>query len=131
MSEGFWKRYGEQWDRLLGGKGRRDVFDSVDANWHFVAGWIPLPLFDVKCPICETDRVQFSRITWRPHGEGTIKHRADVSFKCQVCSAFWSHGVPLNAEQFAAAAGGRRVTLRSGEIREQIKAARGGDREND
>lgn len=82
------------------GYDRAETMRRVDARWLMLAGRFPIPRYVLYCPSCSSEDVQLSSITYGRH-PGTIPGRADVRFKCCVCSCSWTHGVPVSADVLA------------------------------
>jgi hypothetical protein len=82
---------------------------EVRAGEHWdLTGPLPLPKFEVVCPVCRSNEVQlrlFARTTQR---KGGSKHpyRVNVSFKCTLCSCVWWHGVWVPKAMWEPLAGG-------------------------
>lgn len=72
-----------------------EVLRNVAKMWDWSRGGIPLPRFTVHCPVCGLGTSKLSRVTFGMRDTSPNPYRCDVSFKCIVCSAFWTHGVPV------------------------------------
>lgn len=101
-----------------------EIEKRVERAWRFIGGWIPCPRFRLVCPVCRSEDVQLSRVGFGLRDNSPTRYRVDVSFKCTVCSAFWTHGVPINKEVYDRAGGSRVVHWR--EIKEALDELTGG-----
>lgn len=105
-------------------EGNISVMQRVHKMWEFKLGYIPVPKFPIRCPICFKDDVQMSRCVWRPH-EGSIKYRADMMVKCRTCSHAFPFGIPITREIYNIA-GGKQTRHRWRELKKRIEEAENG-----
>jgi hypothetical protein len=97
----------------------------VRAQWEFVGGRVPVPKFDIRCPVCGAGHglLSYSSITYSQRYGGTLPCRAEPAFKCCACSAWWRHAIPVDREVFDAAGAGKKVWRRR-EIEDALEAER-------
>ena len=86
--------------RLFPEISRDTVLKRIEENWDFTYG-IPLPKFDLICPICKSSEVMAR--AWKYHkrvGSKTSPYRCDFSAKCTRCSFVMTWGVLLTLDQY-------------------------------
>lgn len=90
-----------------------DVMEKVATAWEFLGEppIIPYPQFEMICPnpACQSMNVQYSRVSFGMRDTSPHPYRADVSFKCRICSMFWTFGLVVSKEVYSAAVEIRQV----------------------
>lgn len=79
---------------LFGDTHPDNVMRRVNRAWSFRHGFVPIPKFQLACPICKSREIHYSRCSFWEKEESALE-RVDVGFKCTWCSHFWIHGVPV------------------------------------
>lgn len=85
------------------------VLQVVSRMWD-LSGRVPLPKFELNCPICSCDKILLKHWVYfiRKNAHSSNPHRCDVYMKCTDCSVVWQHGLVVPEEMHP---GGRKVIL--------------------
>lgn len=106
---------------------QRGLRERVEQRWRLVGGFIPLPRFPLRCPVCGSADIQLRHVSY--HTSATESRgqappwRANVHTKCRECSyVLGAFGVVLFNEE-AYRAGKERSPIRYDEV---VRHLRGG-----
>lgn len=93
------------------------LFPDVDGMAATQRQWqidpLPVPLFDLACPVCRRGSTRFGTVllrSWSYHSRGHAAsnhdrlRRCDVSFKCTECAHVWVHGLVVPEQHYQARA---------------------------
>lgn len=72
-----------------------ELDDNLEKHWAFAYGNVPVPMFEVRCPVCNSEKIIQRKWTFhnRKRQGSSRPWRGDVHFKCAGCSYAWVHGV--------------------------------------
>ena len=71
---------------------------AVGSAWQVDGTPLPVPRFQPQCPVCREKTVLLRSYHYFDRGI-TARFRCNVTFKCLVCSAVWTHGLAIQPSQ--------------------------------